>query len=893
MNFKIFRRLISYYNKLTFPKWFFAATIAIAAGIMFYQVSIVDFYSFHNIYSYVEDGRLLLHGLNLQGKAVNFNMPFMGVLNALIDYCANSNYDILIRIISGIAISGVCILSFLIALKSKGKITAALTLLLVLGISVLRIDYDLEQIIYSFFVMFAVGILILRNKIYTLKMSVMSGLIIGFSYFSRSPLVLLPFLIVFVDYFKHSQNFKKYITNSIVFLLASYILLIPWIRLNYHMTDKFVPFEYDRASCNIITGVKGSTFTMEGDAKQLIGLKKTESVYKWAVKELLKHPLPYLKAVARRMIQISLMYPLLVMIILFGLIKCRDDDILLASLIAGYFIFIHCLLSIEERYMYPLRYLLAFPAAGILVGIFTKEKPKPLKFLKFARALFFCVFILILAIEIPVIAYPYRAKFGLIGINREIKKFPNDQWLLKKKGEIFLGYNMTYEGLNYFNAADKNTYTYKTNEGFILKATRAKDLEEIKNIPETEFPNDISIAKMLKELELNEMEAAKKSFFLIKDKWNKTRNTLRKPICAKDFEILKEIKNTNLILWDMDIYKALFYWPVEKRFKIISNLEKITFITPNLKYLKQESLNYLKLNSEIMFEKNKFKSLQAEEFNYNEAASVYLVEILNHVEGRLVDTKRITELVPLSLMDEIISQEIKIKNSENLIDIFSPNANCMEFTELRGIVKLLESIPDETLLLRQSQKMAELYPNNFLYTFINYRISSERFSAENNRLMKSVNAKLAQNIYPLLIGGQYFSEKNKNKNSQKLFEYAGKIKTEKMSIKRETVFVLQQAGEYAKALKILNKLISKDKSSVLYNDRGVVFRLLQKPKFAIEDFKKAIKLNPHAYQARLNLASLYKLQDNTSLARKIYSDMVSEQDIPSEIREIALEELKY
>ena len=80
-------------------------------------------------------------------------------------------------------------------------------------------------------------------------------------------------MIIF-DYFYHSKNLKKYIINSVILLSAAYILILPWVRVNHFLFNKFIPFEAERGAANIITSIQGVTFTMEGDARFLANLKK-------------------------------------------------------------------------------------------------------------------------------------------------------------------------------------------------------------------------------------------------------------------------------------------------------------------------------------------------------------------------------------------------------------------------------------------------------------------------------------------------------------------------------------------------------------------------------------------------------------------------------------------
>ncbi|MBU2529513.1 MAG: hypothetical protein KKD35_00590 [Elusimicrobia bacterium] len=128
------------------------------------------------------------------------------------------------------------------------------------------------------------------------------------------------------------------------------------------------------------------------------------------------------------------MHPFLIILALIGFILGRKDkNVLLISMMAGYFIFIHSLFPIGERYFYPLKHLLAFPAACAFYFIFKKkEKPSARHFL--AHVIFYAMLTLTILMEIVLTAYPFRAKQPLSAIDNSLKQFPNDRWLIKRKG---------------------------------------------------------------------------------------------------------------------------------------------------------------------------------------------------------------------------------------------------------------------------------------------------------------------------------------------------------------------------------------------------------------------------------------------------------------------------
>ncbi|MEA3306431.1 MAG: hypothetical protein U9Q34_01435, partial [Elusimicrobiota bacterium] len=531
MNLKTLDNFKRFLEKILSSDYFIGAIFTIATILIICH----PIYELSEILSYADRGKMLLHGI--KSEAISYSMPLISLLGAVTEYHLNINPQISLKIAFILAIIGTYLLSYMIGLSAQGRITAFATLLIA-GMY----DADFEQALYSFFLVLAAVMLLQRNKIYNVKTSIMAGLAIGFSFFVRSPLFVLPFLILIFDYFHHSKNLKKYIINSIVFLSAAYILLLPWAGVNHFLFNKFIPFEANRGAVNIITGVKGATFTMEGDARALVGLNKNESVYKWATKELLKNPRPALTAVPKRVLQVFYMHPFLLLLGLTGFILGRKNkNVLLISLIGGYFIGIHCLFPIGERYFYPLKHLLAFPAAFGLCFVF-KKREKPSSSHTVVYAFFYAALAIIIMLELILFAYPFYAKKELLALNNSLQKHPHDRWLTKNKGELLLFKQNNYEeGLQLLKTAYKIKPERETDLGYILNTLEAKNLNEISNPPESFKTHELLILKMIKELQLGEMDAAKRTLLIAQTQWNK-ENFLRMPTYEKDFEISKGIK---------------------------------------------------------------------------------------------------------------------------------------------------------------------------------------------------------------------------------------------------------------------------------------------------------------------------------------------------------------
>ncbi|MBU2529511.1 MAG: hypothetical protein KKD35_00580 [Elusimicrobia bacterium] len=125
-------------------------------------------YDFTEIISYAGRGEMLLHGI--KAGAISYSMPFINILGALAEYHSNINPQVFLKLVFSFAIVGTYVLSYMIGLNSKGKITALITILIA-GMY----DDDFEQVIYSFLLILAAEMLILRSKNYNRKTSLMAA----------------------------------------------------------------------------------------------------------------------------------------------------------------------------------------------------------------------------------------------------------------------------------------------------------------------------------------------------------------------------------------------------------------------------------------------------------------------------------------------------------------------------------------------------------------------------------------------------------------------------------------------------------------------------------------------------------------------------------------------
>ncbi|OGS10755.1 MAG: hypothetical protein A2285_10205 [Elusimicrobia bacterium RIFOXYA12_FULL_57_11] len=403
-----------------------AALIAIFCVLDLWLVWLsFNFGSTETAATYVQLGSYLLAGLP-NGDVVR-NMPFFGVVSAcLLNYGVNSN---LIFILLHL---GIYTLVFWAGCLLRGYWAGVLALLAAgLFGAQAALNYNGEQAFYSFLLMLVLSLLLLKRRENTIRNSVLCGLAIGMSLLVRTPLLFFPLLVVLIDWFYNGARFKSFLLRSALFLAASYVLLLPWGALNYSVTGKFSISDERRAACNLITSARGSVYIMEGDPLKLASIGAGDSPFSFFIREAAKDPFFYALTVARRLWHIFLFYPLLFGLFIAAMVFGRDKDKLAVFALPAYFILVHSLLSIGERYFYPLVYVLPSLIAGsFLRGNFDVVRERFRWARKAGIAALWLSLCAVLAVEAVIIAYPHKAARNAAdetAVARLARRFPGDR----------------------------------------------------------------------------------------------------------------------------------------------------------------------------------------------------------------------------------------------------------------------------------------------------------------------------------------------------------------------------------------------------------------------------------------------------------------------------------
>lgn len=518
---------------------------------------------------YADRGEMLLHAVKSRG--VSWTMPLVSLLWAARQHLA---IDPSLPVRAAGLLSALA--AFGLGARGGGPARGALFALSVSAAALTRTNCDTEQELYSLALLLFLNLELARQSAKSLLSSALSGAAAGITLLIRTPLFLFPPLAAAYAWTGRAGA-RRWLLGSAVFLLFAYSPLVPWARLNHSLTGRASFLEEERPVSNLITGALGMTFTIEGDARALAGLSRNENVYRWAVRYAASHPARYAAAVARRAWQVLLMSPWLFLLAGLGLALARSPENKFLAFFCAYFVLVHCLLSIEERYFYPLRYVLALLAAAgaweLLkkAGLALEGDNKD----RFTLPLFAGTAALALAALGVIWRYPGAARPPLIALTLELKKHPAETWLLKARGEQLFSLGLAAEGAGAMGqacAAGRDPAAC-----WLYSALTGRPSEP----PQLFGRYDLLLVKLLRELELGDRVSSRATFKEARAVWLKERNIVR----GGDQTERARLLETNKTFWDSDLNNALRYFSPESRRRLLGSMRSMPEFAPGLERL--------------------------------------------------------------------------------------------------------------------------------------------------------------------------------------------------------------------------------------------------------------------------------------------------------------------
>ena len=825
-------------------KWLFYGAASAAAALAAWSFFGRAPAAVQNFAYYADRGELLFHAVS--AKAVSYSMP---LLSLLVSAAGHLGFDPSQP--ARFAAVLICLAAYGLGARGGGRARGALFALAAAAATLTCAAPEAEQLIYSLFLLVFLSLEYMRQASGSPGSSAAAGLAAGASLLIRSPLFAFPPLAAVFRRFSRGRS-AGWLAAAALFLACAYLPLTPWVRLNHSLFGRLIIFEEERSTCNIITGASGIVYTIEGDARAFAGLSRTESVYPWAVKTVLANPGRYSLSVFKRLWRVFLMFPLLFLLAGTGFFLSRRDPLArLLAFFGVYFILIHCLLSIEERYFYPLRYVLALLAA---CGAWELAKRARLGAEERGKDLFTApLFALILASAAGTLAvvwrYPGAAEPALIAVTRELEKYPADAWLHRKKGEILLSLDLTAQGLESLGSA---CALGGGQDLCYLSAALKSDGPQ--DPPRLENHYELLLAKLMRELELGREAAARETLEAALNEWRGEKNSIKGVQFKEDEKNLARLKESNKTFWDMDLGAALGYLTPESRAGALALLSRLTPLTPKLRALllrNKKNTTAAEKTELAALEEKLALELPGAEFDWNGTArdlTTGLLRLGKSPAGGINGPLR-----PLLGLD---------LTPEGTVAAFDTYAAAGGGAVQAAAAAWLAASSGKDYSA-EAKALAEADPENFAYTLV--LLKARSFSPES---LAAATENLKKHPYPLAAGARAWVQKGGLKEAVDLALAAAR--TNKLDKNGWSLALLaaQEAGDYKAGLEIAGLALRQNPgSSLLLNDRGVLLSLSGDAAGAAKDFEAAVKAEPSNFSALMNLgASLERAADKKGAA---------------------------
>jgi tetratricopeptide (TPR) repeat protein len=380
----------------------------------------------------VEAGHALIHGLPHEG--VFRSMPAGTVANALL--CRQTRPRPLLAGPAGALLASGLLVFGLGGLLAGGT-AGALALALFSALADPSQAYG-DRWLFTFSLLLVAFLAAWRARFPSARKTALLAAAIGLSLNVLSVLFLLPPLLAAWDWrASRGRPERERRADAALMLLVPALLLLPWALTNWRMTGRLTFLESGRSDTNVITGALGMVKTVgPGPSRELAGIAFGDSAAAWAAGEVARRPLRFVGAVARRLRFAASLQPLLLATALLALwlLRRRPGQAHLGAVFL-YFLLIHCLMPVEERYFIPL-WPLAAALAASLAGY--KETGAPNHLWTGLTACAFLPFAALAAYaQALVLAYPSRSA-DPSAWERETARDPDQAWLWGAAGERLL-----------------------------------------------------------------------------------------------------------------------------------------------------------------------------------------------------------------------------------------------------------------------------------------------------------------------------------------------------------------------------------------------------------------------------------------------------------------------
>ena len=452
---------------------------------------------------------------------------------------------------------------YIAAALGNGALTGGLAA----GAAILWAPADLEQALFACLMLIAIGSGVRRRGRETPDNAALTGFLLGACFLVRSSAISFPFIWAAHELLFTGGRLKERVLRALILFLAALAVLLPWAALNYKVLGAPALFESGRAYCNIVTGVLGGVFTIEGNYRGMAGLQPGQSVYAWALDMITRNPRGYAGSVLRRLGYIFLLEPRLTAAAVVGTAFSPErKKIVLPLLLAAGFALSHSLMAIEPRYFQPLWLLLCCVAVLPAARLFRWSGTAP-----FLEGFFLTACSAVFGLMVVTEAAVVRSLLWL----RE----PEAVFAAAQKDPSADRYLLRYGAMSALHGGDHERLLYFT------RAAAAAGQPEAAAVMATlrsrgEFPllkgrwiesSDQYVIKALRQLELGLAAEARAT---LAEAQARGDGLARGTDYGVDAAIAEQVRNANDFRQGA-VLESLAYWPPEKRVELLGKLEKI------------------------------------------------------------------------------------------------------------------------------------------------------------------------------------------------------------------------------------------------------------------------------------------------------------------------------
>ena len=228
----------------------------------------------------------------------------------------------------------------------------------------------------SLLVLLLAGLLVWRERRATPGRTLLVALAVGSSLLYRSVLVLFPPLLIAFDW----RALRGRRQQLMLLGLVPYLFLLPWIRMNWVVHHRVILFEDRAPDFNMMSAAIGVDDALEIVSEPYEVMdeppREGQSMKRWALAQIARHPLRYLAGFGRRLARVAGWHLWLILPAVAAVwLNRRKREYLLVALLASYLLVVYCTMSIVERYFAPVWPLAAVLSAAALRAATARGRP--------------------------------------------------------------------------------------------------------------------------------------------------------------------------------------------------------------------------------------------------------------------------------------------------------------------------------------------------------------------------------------------------------------------------------------------------------------------------------------------------------------------------------------